>query len=288
MLAPTAETVHAFYSFLVGWRNTHGLSLIDELRDIRCVLTTNGQFLAPAEQTIFLPRRDASVPDNIPVPIAALPDVVGLQGLLTDLGVKDFEWRDLIREYLVKILENPSADPGSARGQWKAFAPTNLFGAQAARKLERYSEGCSFQYERQTAPKRPCAGRIRCTSVATGRAPRGWNRSTVRFGEPEFLNAEIPLDSDDRRTESNSIGCLASSIIRAWMGRPAIMHLPERAIPTPTQSSRSGLLPSATTRAAVLKSTTQVKSSPCKLKLNRLVGPASGNGRSAPTLSTVE
>lgn len=202
MSPPTSETVHALYSFLVGWRNTHGLSLIHKLQDVRCVLTTNGQFLAPAEQTIFFPRRDSSLPDDIPVPIAAIPDVEGAQGLLTDLGVKDFEWRDLIREYLVKILESPDADPDERKR-----AMDGLRSYQAVRRSGGEEVGALLG--RVLLPTRLAGGN---EAVGLRRADRvyfgtDWTGSTRLeqiygpFGEAEFLAAEVPEDPDALRTE---------------------------------------------------------------------------------------
>ncbi|MDP3968990.1 MAG: DUF3883 domain-containing protein [Nocardioides sp.] len=202
MSPPTTETVHALYSFLVGWRNTHGLSLISELQHVPCVLTTNGQFLAPAEQTIFFARRDSSLPDDIPVPIAALPEVEGAQGLLTDLGVKDFEWRDLIREYLVKILESPTADAAErerAMGGLRAYQAVRRSGGEEVGAL----------LGRVLVPTRLAGG---SEAVDLRRADQvyfggDWTGSTRLeqiygpFGEPEFLAAEVPEDPDERRTE---------------------------------------------------------------------------------------
>lgn len=202
MSPPTDETVHALYSFLVGWRNTHGLSLISKLRDIPCVLTTNGQFLAPASQTIFFPRRDSSLPDDIPVPIAALPEVEGAQGLLTDLGVKDFEWRDLIREYLVKILENSSADPNE-----RQRAMDGLRAYQAVRRSG--GEEVGILLGRVLVPARPAGSRDavnlrRADQVYFGSDWTGETRLEQiygPFGEPEFLAADLPEDPDQRRAE---------------------------------------------------------------------------------------
>lgn len=202
MSPPTADTVHVLYAFLVGWRNTRGLSLVQMLRDIPCVLTTNGQFLAPGKQTIFFPRRDSSLPDDIPVPIVALSEVEGVQGLLTDLGVKDFEWRDLIREYLVKILENPAADPYE-----RARAMDGLRAYHYVRRTG--GEEVGILLGRVLVPTRLSDS---SSAVSLRRADQvyfgsDWTDSTRleqiygAFGEAEFLASEVPEDSDQRETE---------------------------------------------------------------------------------------
>ncbi len=201
MAAPNSETVEHFYRFLVAWRDSRGHGLIDALRLTPCVLTTNGSFLAPGDKTIFFPRKDASVPDDIPVPIAALPAVDGLLGLLVDLGVKEFEWRDLIREYLAKILEDPGADPIERQ---RAF--TGLRSYQAVRRSG--GEDVGLLLRRVLLPARDASG------SNVGLFPAGqiyfgqdWTGSDAleriygAFSETEFLGIEVPDDADQRRND---------------------------------------------------------------------------------------
>ncbi|WP_407336096.1 DUF3883 domain-containing protein [Dietzia kunjamensis] len=202
MYAPTIDTVRDLYAFLVGWRNTRGLSLVQTLREFPCVLTTNGQFLAPGKQTVFFPRRDSSLPDDIPVPIAVLPDVEGVQGLLTDLGVKDFEWRELIREYLVKILEDPAADPTE-----RERAMNGLRAYQDVRRTG--GEEVGVLLGRVLVPTRTSDSTC---AVSMRRADQvyfssDWTGSTRleqiygAFGEAEFLASAVPEDFDQRESE---------------------------------------------------------------------------------------
>lgn len=109
---PALSVADEFYSFLLEWYDESlTTDLLEDLKMVKCVITTSDEVLAPAEQPIFFPRRDASLPDDLPVPIAYVPEIPGVDRLLRDLDVKGFQWRDLINEYLIKILEREDADP---------------------------------------------------------------------------------------------------------------------------------------------------------------------------------
>ena len=201
MATPTPSSIRGFYTFLVNWRNRQGLSLVDELGAVQCVLTTNGQFLTPNQQTIFFPRQDASVPDDIPVPVAVLPDVPGIQGLLSDLGVKDFEWRDLIREYLVKILERPDADP-----EERERALNGLRAYQVVRRSGGEEVGALLG--RVLLPTRSLGGERRALRRADHvyfghEWTNNWWLEQIYgpFDEPEFLSVEIPDEPDAFRND---------------------------------------------------------------------------------------
>jgi hypothetical protein len=112
---PSRETAAGYYGFLVDWREAAGTPVVNELMKAASVLGAGGQVFTPAADTIFFPRErgEIAIPDDLPVPIAYVPSVEDVRKLLRDLGVKPFEWRDLIRDFLVKILSDPEADPGA-------------------------------------------------------------------------------------------------------------------------------------------------------------------------------
>jgi hypothetical protein len=199
---PAPDTTVDHYSFLVAWRKAH-YSLVDDLKSIPCVLTTNGQFLAPAEHSIFFPRRDESVPDDIPVPIASIPAVAGVESLLSDLGVRNFEWRDLIRDYLIKILEREEADL-----EERARAMAGLRAYQAARS--KTGEVATPILGRVLVPARNWDG------TTTGLRPAGrvyfgsdWTGTTDLeaiygpFNEVEFLAVGVSEEADPRHDDED-------------------------------------------------------------------------------------
>lgn len=109
---PKLTAADEFYTFLLEWYDESPTTeLLDELKIVKCVFTNDGKVLNPTEQPIFFPRRDASLPDDLPVPIAYVPEIPGIDRLLRDLDVKSFQWRDIINEYLIKILEREDTDP---------------------------------------------------------------------------------------------------------------------------------------------------------------------------------
>jgi hypothetical protein len=189
-----------FYSFLIKWRSANYF-LVDKLKAVPCVLTTGGQFLATAEHSIFFPRHDESVPDDIPVPIAALTDLTGVDRLLRDLDVRSFEWRDLIRDYLIKILAEPDAPENE-----RARAMGGLRAYQAARRDPE-----------EVGPANLGRVLIPATSVDGARTAlrradrvyfgRDWTRTDDleriygSFGQSEFLAVAAPADPTTRDKE---------------------------------------------------------------------------------------
>lgn len=110
---PSPSEARDFYRLLVDWSNAVGQSTFAPLLgDVPCVLTTTGTWLAPSER-VFFPRQrdDVEIPVDLPVPIAVVPQIDGLQSLLGDAGVRSFEWRELILHYLLPILISPEAEP---------------------------------------------------------------------------------------------------------------------------------------------------------------------------------
>ena len=200
---PTLGGAHDYYSFLVDWYDLAGHTFCDILKVTNCVITTNGDVLAPDDQSIFFPRQDESLPDDIPVPIADLPSVDGLVRMLRDLDVKNFEWRDLIREYLIPILSRADADPVD-----RDRAMRSLRAYQAARTAD--SDSASEILGRVLIPARNSAG----TATELRRANRvyfgsEWSGSVDLeeiygpFGEAEFLSVEVPEDSESRAREES-------------------------------------------------------------------------------------
>lgn len=204
MTSPTTETVHALYSFLVEWHEKSRPLLSVSLKHVPCVLTTNGQFLTPASQAIFFPRRDSTLPDDFPVPIAIIPEVEGTKGLLSALGVKEFEWRELIREYLVKILEDPDAASVD-----RERAMDGLRTYQRDRRSGGEEVSARLGLGRVLVPTRRANGKSavelrRADSVYFGSDWTGAKRLEQIYGpfdESEFLVAAISEDADDRRAE---------------------------------------------------------------------------------------
>lgn len=198
---PTLSGAHDFYSFLVAWYDEAGHGFLDALKATNCVITTSGDVLAPVDQTIFFPRQDASLPEDIPVPIADIPAVEDLIRLLRDLGVKSFEWRDLLREYLIPILAADGADPHERD--------------RAMRSLRAYQQARTGSGEvvadlgRVLLPARNSDG----TSTALCRADSvyfgtDWTNSHELetlygpFGEAEFLGVGVPDNAESHELET--------------------------------------------------------------------------------------
>lgn len=200
---PTRETAADYYSFLVSWREAAGLPLIAELRKLPSVLGVNGQHFTPNDGTIFFPRErgEVALPDDLPIPVAYLPDFEAAQALLRELGVKPFEWRELIRDFLIKLLasrETDDATRANAMAGLRAYHRVRLSGSEDLEPVlgrvllqARTADGA-------TKDLRPAA------EVYFSAPWSGSDKLEIiygPFGRPEFLDVEVPEDPEQRDTE---------------------------------------------------------------------------------------
>lgn len=200
---PRLETAAVYYRFLADWRERAGRQLLPALRDVPCVLTVDGALKVAAKQPVFFPRARGHepIPLDLPVPIAEVPEVDGAEALLKDLGVRPFEWRDLIRDFLLGILTNPEEEPelrARAMAGMRAYHQVRLSG----------SEALAPALGNVLLPARTAAGERR--ELRTGASlyfGEDWTGSGDLeiiygpFGRTEFLASEPPADSEQRRVD---------------------------------------------------------------------------------------
>jgi len=200
---PRVATLATYYDFLIRWKSTASGALVSELRKRPSVLTTRGDLLAPETDTVFLPRQrgDRSTPARMPVPIARVPDVPGLENFLKEIGVREFQWRELIREFLIKILDDPEADDEArarAMEGLRAYAKARVSG----------SEELVPVLGRVLLPVRSADGSMHQLRPASrtyfGREWTGDSDLELvygPFGEAEFLDEPVPEDPERARTD---------------------------------------------------------------------------------------
>lgn len=200
---PSHDAISEYYEFLVDWSEGIGSRrFAAALAGVVCVHTAAGDWVAPDER-VFFPRQrdDVDIPADLPVPIVHVPAIDGLNALLTEAGVRDFEWRELMREYLLPILTSRDTDP---------------------ELRERAMPGLRAYYESQRAGDPILQRRIgevllpatSATGATTSLQPassiyfsRSWTgREALEslygpFGEVEFLAVDPPQDSDVRSAE---------------------------------------------------------------------------------------
>jgi hypothetical protein len=200
---PGPAEVADYYEFLVAWSDRAGLrALAPALREVPCVRTLAGYWRAPSEGLFFPRQRDEVVfPEELPVPIADVPEVDGLRALLEEAGVSPFEWRQLLPEFILPLLTDDAID-----------APTRRLALEALRQYYRTERTGDPRLRVQTArvllPARRAdgssrtlqpAGAIYFTSTWTGRD----RLKTIYgpFGRHEFLALDPPDDPEQRREE---------------------------------------------------------------------------------------
>lgn len=200
---PTRDTAHDYYAFLVSWRERAGAALVAELKKTACVLGVNGQLLTPGADSIFLPRErgDMALPEGLPIPVAYLPDLEEAQSLLRELGVKPFEWRELIRDFLIKVLASPDTDEASrsrAMSALRAYHQVRLAGNEDLEPVLGRVLLPGSTADGSTKELRPAAELYFSAS---------WNGSDDLeviygpFDEPEFLDLVVPEDSEQRESD---------------------------------------------------------------------------------------
>lgn len=199
---PTLLGAQYFYSFLVDWYDQAGHGFLDALKATECVITTSGDALVPADQTIFFPRHDSSLPDDIPVPIAEMPAVDGVERLLRDLDVKSFEWRELLRLYLIPILSRVESDPverDRAMRGLRAYQSVRTAAGDVASDLGRVL--IPARNSARTTSELRRADRVYFGSDWTGSDEL--EEIYGPFSEAEFLNIDAPEDMDLRDREES-------------------------------------------------------------------------------------
>lgn len=204
---PSRVTLPDFYLLLMQWRAVTNQSFTTLLRSARCVLLTNGALVSPGTEAVFLPRArgDNSLPDDLPVPIALVPEIDGVDQLLLDLGVNKFEWRDLIRDFLIKILEDPLADASARRS-----AMNGLRSYQSVARTSGSEEltpvlGRVLLPVRSIKGSQVSLGSLR-PAAATYFGVEWTGNDDIEviygpFGQAEFLDVPVPEGADEREQE---------------------------------------------------------------------------------------
>ncbi|PRY52511.1 uncharacterized protein DUF3883 [Knoellia remsis] len=200
---PTRDTVHDYYDFLVAWRERAGSPLVAELRKVPSVLGVNGQNFIPGDGTIFFPRERgvAALPEDLPIPVAYSPATDEAQSLLRDLGVKPFEWRELIRDFLITLLASPETDETTRSRGMAALRAYRLARLSGSEDLEPVLGRVLLPGRTADANMRE----LRPAALMYFSAP--WSGSDDleliygAFNEPEFLDVAVPEDSEQRGDE---------------------------------------------------------------------------------------
>ncbi|BCW78325.1 DUF3883 domain-containing protein [Arthrobacter sp. NicSoilC5] len=201
LTAPTRETAEYYYQFLADWRESVGMRIVNELKKAPIVLGAAGQLLTPGSDTIFFPRErgDTTIPEDLPVPIAYVPDGDGVRNLLRELGIKSFEWRELIREYLIKILSDPEPDGDARAGAMAGLRAYHQMRLQGSEEFEPLLGGVLL-------PARTADGSVQqmrpAAEIYFGAPWIGSDHLEViygPFGHAEFLDIAPPQDSESRQ-----------------------------------------------------------------------------------------
>ena len=203
LMPPSRETAADYYSFLVDWREAVGTAIVNELKKVASVLGIGGQVFTPEAGTIFFPRErgEVIIPDDLPVPIAYVPDVEDVRKLLRDLGVKPFEWRDLIRDFLIRILSDPEADPDvreRAMAGLRAYHRVRLQGSEDLEPTLGRVLLPARTADRSIQALRP-ADEIYFSTPWTG--SDDLELIYGPFGLAEFLDVDAPKESEQRQDD---------------------------------------------------------------------------------------
>ena len=204
---PEDGDLHDFYGTLVDWGEGHGSRrFAAQLAHVRCVHTTTDDWVTPKER-VFFPRKrdDVIIPADLPVPIAALPEVDGLVALLEQAGVRPFEWRDLLGDYLLPLLTDPNTEPDlrdRAMDGLRAYFVSQRTGDDRVRRV-------------LVPARRASGGAAELRTAATTYFPSSWISTDALeklygpFDEPEFLALPPPTQLDAREAECEFL---------RWMG----------------------------------------------------------------------
>ncbi len=194
----------AFYDLLVDWAEKDGVRrFAGQLAKVACARTLGGGWVSPASG-VFFPRQREEVefPEGLQVPIAAVPEVDGLRPLLEAAGVRPFEWRLLIPDFVLPLLMNAELDRDMRQAALialRGYYETERTGDPRMRGL----------IAQALMPARDAAGAL------TDMRPAGslyfsheWlghdrlERIYGPFGQVEFLAVDPPPEHEEGKAES--------------------------------------------------------------------------------------
>lgn len=201
-----------YYRLLVEWADRAGVRpFAAALSKAPVLRTAAGDWIAPSSM-VFFPRRrdDIAVPPELPVPILEVPPVEGLEELLRATGVRDFEWRELLNDYLLPLLLDPGTEPhlrARALIGLRAYHQTQRGGDHALRRRIRSVLLPARSSARVGAPELVAAERLYFGAEWTG--SDDLERLYGPFAQHEFLDALPPQEPEQRSLDMSFF---------TWMG----------------------------------------------------------------------
>lgn len=190
-----------YYRLLVEWADRAGVRpFAAALSKAPVLRTAAGDWIAPSSM-VFFPRRrdDIAVPPELPVPILEVPPVEGLEELLRATGVRDFEWRELLNDYLLPLLLDPGTAPhlrARALIGLRAYHRTQRGGDHALRRRIRSVLLPARSSAPVGAPELVAAERLYFGAEWTG--SDDLERLYGPFAQHEFLDALPPQEPEQR------------------------------------------------------------------------------------------
>lgn len=202
---PLFEARTGFYEMLVDWAERAGSrAFASRLARVPCIVTATGEWIAPADGRVFFPRQrdDVRIPSDLPVPIADVPVVDGLAALLVAAGVREFEWRELMRDYLLPLLTSHDTLP--------ALRERAMRGLNAYYVSQRAGDPVLQRRIREVLLPAATADSVHFDLKPAGELyfPSAWTGTKALellygpFGKSEFLATIVPADSDERSAEA--------------------------------------------------------------------------------------
>jgi hypothetical protein len=109
---PAEQRTELVLSWLVDWAEEVGvLAFARLLAEVPCVRTSSRNWVTPAERVFFPRERGApELPGTLPMFVADLPEIDGLESLLREAGVQPFRWRELILGSVMPVLVSEDAE----------------------------------------------------------------------------------------------------------------------------------------------------------------------------------
>jgi hypothetical protein len=202
---PSVDERTGFYKMLVDWAEGFGSrAFTTKLARVPCVSTATGDWVAPADGRVFFPRQrdDVEIPADLPVPIADVPPVEGLNAVLAGAGVRVFEWRELMRDYLLPLLVDHATDRALRQRAMRglhAYYDSQRAGDPVLQRRIRdvlLPAATADALDRDLKP----AGGLYFTSAWTGSS--ALETLYGPFNKIEFLATDPPQDSDHRAEEA--------------------------------------------------------------------------------------
>jgi hypothetical protein len=204
LLSPTGpQDLDRLYTLLVDWSTAIGIRRFSSLvKELPFVFTRSGSWHTPSED-IYFPRGrdDPAIFDELPVEVAAVPEVDGADDLLSGMGVQTFLWRNILLRRVLPVLADPDASDAVKKPNWDLLRAYYLQEGGGDQEVSQRARSVMLPAVTAHGGQRTLNPAVRLYFSPAWLGHDRLGRIYGPFGETEFLASPPPEDAEERDSE---------------------------------------------------------------------------------------